>query len=1152
MEQKERKYFADIAAALDADSADFAVAPNSWVNMENCRTGTTDAGKTEVVEAIGSTVLRSTPQVSQTFYTIGAATDDENNRILYFKKNTTGPWDRILCWDIDSETEYIVLLSSQVEGGLNFADGIIHSARVVNGMLYWCEGTDNQPRKINIDSGIKLNQPSYDTDAEPYPNILEWDEITLIKKPAPLAPNIQKSTDVSFDNNFIANESFMFAYQYTWYDNENTVLGTYSPTSRLNDADDTYNSIVVTMDNREAIPNTVRYVSLVARFSNTNIAKIIKTWDREDTTDEAEIDDQNDGVTPLQFTFYNNITGETIAQDLVLKPFDRVPRFAQTIETARNRIFLGNCVHGYNSPLSTSLAIVLNSGDVAGSTTVYKSLIEGRGRASYSTGATARSRGAWYVYLSAAEAGTEGYYEVNGTAASSTSEIVFTIYTVSPSLDPINTPTTVSLAGLTYRGLTQSAAMTASLDAGYTANFAYTFSTSSTVIPVTGLTVAVTNLFKTKSQYKAGVVFYDFAMRKCGVVTNDGLVFEIPARDYDFTTGTLSATWSLSNTNALTEIPDWAYYYSVVRTLNLRTRYFISSFDKALRYATKDSEGAYVFTNTTYVAAAVGIAIDTTAMVRAGLGYVYTEGDIAILTRDDDVEFQLPVIGQSGKYIIVKAENIGDLAVKRFVYEVYTPYQTGEQEPFFEVGELYRILDPETSARRYETLSGDFLPDAYSISRNFDSVTYMAEAMSPNDLYFDRWDTDAGKANFVTKLGEQTKDHSISFSNTYVAGTALNGLSTFDLFDEETIPLETGSIKKLQLTSKVADEIGSVMLAICTRETASIYIGEVQLVGSDSNAPLVQTNRVVGSVNILKGSYGTNNPESVVEHRGNVYWLDINNGKYIQYSLNGLFPISNYKMTRFWKLFSDQFQSMTSEEIEALGTRPYVVSAVDPHHNELLISIPKLLATPPKGYLPDYESTIYPFDIWDGQAKTMVYKLDLGLGNPHWQGSYSFNADYIISLQDKLFSFKTGHLYEHNSTTDFNEFYGTRYKSKVMFISNSLPNVPKVYNNISVEANDGTLLPSLVYMRTEVPYIQGTDLVDFDWRNLEGKLYATFYRNKIQPTATGYSTDSLLTGEKMRGMVAKVLLEFTVTTEPLELKFVTLGFNISRGHREPL
>jgi hypothetical protein len=304
----------------------------------------------------------------------------------------------------------------------------------------------------------------------------------------------------------------------------------------------------------------------------------------------------------------------------------------------------------------------------------------------------------------------------------------------------------------------------------------------------------------------------------------------------------------------------------------------------------------------------------------------------------------------------------------------------------------------------------------------------------------------------------------------------------------------------------------------------------------------------VGTINVLKGSYGTINPEAVVAYRGLVLWPDLDNGKYIQYSVNGLDAISNYKMTRFWKLFSAQYLSMTSAEIETLGSRPFVFATVDPAHDELLISIPKILSTPPKGYLPDYPSTIYPFDIYDGQAKTIVYKLNFGEGRPRWQGAYSFCSENFVTLQNQLYSFKYGHLYIHNQTTTYNEFYGTQYKSKVMFVANNEPTVPKVYNNISIESNSGTLLPSLTYFRSEVPYVQASDLMDFDYRNLEGVLYATLYRNKIVPTAIGYNTDGLLTAEKIRTHVLRVMLEYSVTATPLQLRIVNMGFDISRGH----
>jgi hypothetical protein len=420
--------------------------------------------------------------------------------------------------------------------------------------------------------------------------------------------------------------------------------------------------------------------------------------------------------------------------------------------------------------------------------------------------------------------------------------------------------------------------------------------------------------------------------------------------------------------------------------------------------------------------------------------------------------------------------------------------------------------------------------------------------MSPNTTLWRNWFTNVGRIQITSSIGQRFKQTSIKWSNTFIPGTITNGLSTFDTLDEKILPDELGPLRRLIITSKVNNELGAVMLGICEQETASLYLGEQQLVGSAANAFIAQANDVIGTVNILKGSFGTRNPESVTEFRGNAYWVDVLNGKVIQYSLNGLFPISNYKMSRYWKLFCDQYLSMTSGQIEALGSRPFLFTTVDPHHWELLITVPRVLQNPPMGYLPDapYTNYVYPFDIWDGQAKTLVYKIN---AEPNfWMGSYNWTQEGYVTIQNKLYSFKFGQLYEHNNTASYCNFNGTQYKSRIMGICNQQPERPKVYNNISVEAN---MLPTLTYFISLSPYTQVSNLQDFDYQNKEGVLYCQIYRNILTPTAIGLQVNGLVTGEKMRTYAFRFMLEFTVSSIPIELRFVNFGYQISLGHSIP-
>ncbi len=114
-----------------------------------------------------------------------------------------------------------------------------------------------------------------------------------------------------------------------------------------------------------------------------------------------------------------------------------------------------------------------------------------------------------------------------------------------------------------------------------------------------------------------------------------------------------------------------------------------------------------------------------------------------------------------------------------------------------------------------------------------------------------------------------------------------------------------------------------------------------------------------------------------------------------------------------------------------------------------------------------------------------------------------------------------------------------------MVVSNQLPQRPKVYNNISVEGN---MKPIFVYFYNDYPYTQISDLEDVDFRDLEGVFYSTIYRNKRIDNGGKIELTGLFTGEKMRNIAMKIMLEFDVTEAPLELRFLNIGYDISKGH----
>lgn len=1229
--QSEKKYFVSQDSYLDSDSADFAVPKNAWVNMENFRTGTTDIGGViGTVESIGSTSL--VKQHNEQFIAIGSCSDEENQRFITFYYSPSGN-HKIECCYAGDNTVYTVLQSADVIGGLNFTKEPIHSSAIVSNLLSWVDGYNNEPRKINIDSGIKAYQSFFNTDAHPYSFPLNFSEITLIKAPPSYSPNIEKLIDQSFTNNFIANQSFQFAYQFVYYDGEVSVIGAYSASSKLNYQTEKFNYIKVSMDSFQKIPDTVKLINLIVRVQDGttgggNYATIIKTWNKEIPSEYQEINNQNTLSIPLSYNFYNNITGEVIPIDDVLRPFDNVPIYSQTMEIAKYRQFLGNNTEGYDTPKITSLACSLTNYFEPQSTT--QTALVYSFRASFQDG----SSNSW---------GYQGYYVniLNGWYA----YLPDNNYAYGPNNIPNDgpiPPSNISIANLAFRGTTIDQIAIAITPSGYTNPNNYRF-TAQSVFPNTSTTITGINnvsytTFPQSSSYKLGVVFYDYAMRKCGVVdkssandfstiavfnditfvltspnilkisSNVGLSINVgdvvvitnatsgngaytiqsisntggiyinftvnstvtdnpatngtieikrlayldiftPYRTWNYSYSFGGVQWRLSNINAINEIPEWAYYYSIVSTLNLRTRFLVQGFTNALCYGTKDQNGQYVFnsTNHTFNPTSVAIGVKINSLSFAGLGYVYNEGDTCILTRDDNAIFELPIIGQQGEYVAIKVADIGDTSNRSFIFELYTPYKASTQEPYYEIGELYKIDNPTTNQRQYSAINGIIYSDSFIIDRSFQNTTYFANAISPNDLYYKRWDTNASKTNFITNKGQVENTTAISWSDVITTGTQINGTSTFRLGNRSFVPDDSGAISKLIFTSKVQEAgQGMIMLAISTNETNSLYLGETQIADNTGATQFFSgSTNVIGTINTLKGSFGTTNPEAVVEFRGQVFYPDANKGVWVQYSSNGLFPISNYKTTRFWKSFFKQYLSMTKAQIEALGGRPYIFTAVDNSHLELLISIPKLTGAPIKT-VPDYNFP-YPFDMWDGQGKTIVFCLEGLHPQAHWQGSYSFNPELFTTIGNNLYANKSNSLWQHNQI-GCNVFYDTTYSSKIMFVSNEAPTKQKVYNNITVQAN---AKPSFTYLYNDFPYLQTSDLINTDYRSFEGVYYATIYRNKIVPTNTGYTTDGLLTFEKMRNTAMKIMLEFdpsTIIGNSIELKFVDIGYDISNGH----
>lgn len=68
---------------------------------------------------------------------------------------------------------------------------------------------------------------------------------------------------------------------------------------------------------------------------------------------------------------------------------------------------------------------------------------------------------------------------------------------------------------------------------------------------------------------------------------------------------------------------------------------------------------------------------------------------------------------------------------------------------------------------------------------------------------------------------------------------------------------------------------------------------------------------------------------------------------------------------------------------------------------------------------------------------------------------YSFEPDYMVTMNNKFYSFKEGNLFQHHSdNSDRLEFYGAQYDAEITFVFNDRPLERKVFKTIGLEGND--------------------------------------------------------------------------------------------------
>lgn len=1178
-----KKYFLD-EGGIDNDSALNMLAEQDFTNIQNARVSISEFGKSKRCENVPGTLLISQGVLAPygSNFCIGSAVDGSRNFILYAIYNTHGD-HCIAAYDPSSGTTYPVVYDTQITGGLGFslAGRIDRNMYVVGDLVYWTN-TVGEPRCINYIAGIKANRSTFVTAVTPYFFPIKYQSSTVIVRPPIYVLTAAKQTDSGFSNNFIALQAYQFSYRYVFVNNQYSALSDMSLIVPANFKADTYNNILVKVPFAEFIDNEVQQVDFCVKYGNTGKTFIIKSWNRANTQDAAAIFSHNLGNVQLQYAFYDNVVGIAIDDVTASTPYSNVPLQTKTLVPAKNRLFMANNKMGYNTPSATS-SLSATTGTSGSDTTIFKSggtiklSIQFFDRFKRKCGAVITSISVTIpdrTYTQTTFTNAINWALSNTSAANEipdwayyyqilwTKNLIKSFYiqgmTQNMYYATKDNLGVYSFTETDYNPIS-TAALAVSLSAMNALGIGYTYSDGD---------LAIINRY-TDTNYTSKVI---------GVYGNYALLSPVDIgkliNNYSFTllpfsylnaadTAYLPATANnpVTSGEITVQSAPAAGLNPDPPTLG-DTNFIINNSTLATRTFTVSGTATFTVTGTsvTYPNIAFRVAVTNPPGLGASYTDLFTQAAVpGTYTKTFSVTVTVPagynkitLIGFFPDVVTVTLIS-GSLNFTQTgalnLFEIYTPNKENVNEQYYGYGSIYDVTNPTASNRTFSTLSGTIFGDSFKIARTINTSTiYYPEAMSPNDLVWQYWQRSLSFFNTVDYIGQQIKKDSIAFSDTFINGTKTNGFCSFQPSNQQDIGVSSGQIQKLVLTNKQTED-GTVMLALTDNNCLSIYLGETQVVSAVKNTFLSVSDGTIGTINELRGTSGTVNPESVIQYLGEVYWVDVNNGWITQYSSNGLFPISSFKMSRFFQRYLKNYAAASIGNLDNINGFHHISMMIDPFHKRLQVVLPGLIYENYAATLPSYSSVpsyatsiVNRFDAYDELPKTMTYDFI----NNRWKESFQYLPEWSDYVGDKMYGFKAGLLYIHDAdTANYNKFYGINYPMRVMFVPNMPPSAVKDVFDCSVE---GSVAPDFTVLYSTYPWVSITDLTSGDYRTEEGVQYARFFRDRLSVNTGSTNPDvNLYSGQIVQSEIPQVFMEFQQYTALAYINALNIGWVLSKG-----
>ena len=265
---------------------------------------------------------------------------------------------------------------------------------------------------------------------------------------------------------------------------------------------------------------------------------------------------------------------------------------------------------------------------------------------------------------------------------------------------------------------------------------------------------------------------------------------------------------------------------------------------------------------------------------------------------------------------------------------------------------------------------------------------------------------------------EENRKNGLIYSGIYNSTSGINNLNQFIAAEKITKDINPtyGSIQKL--FSRNTD-----LITFCEDKVIKVLANKDAVFNADGNPQLIATQNVLGQTIPFVGDYGiSQNPESFAKESYRAYFTDKNRGKVLRLSRDGITPISDYGMSKYFK--------------DQLKNQPKLIGSYDQKKNEYNLSL-------------NFETVSY-----DEKVKG-------------WSSFKSFIPEQGVSVTNFYYTFKNGNLYKHHDDyalgleATWNNFYGMQYESKVRTILNDAPSDVKSFKTVNYEGSQSNVVANL-------------------------------------------------------------------------------------------